>query len=149
MANLKFKVVLLFASVVELRATVREYAIKFGKNMKFIKNKNDRVRIVCSIRSPWVVYATQLRDEKTFQVKTYNVEHTCGMAFETDNLTSRYLCNKYVEHFKNSVKLSIRTFMKIVRNSLICKVSPSQAYRTKKKTLKQIKEMYIVHMLSF
>lgn len=90
MTNPKFRVVLLFKSVVEFRATIREYAIKIGKNMKFIKNKNDRVRVVCSTRSPWVVYATQVRDDKKLQVRTYNVKHTCGRAFKNDNLTSRY-----------------------------------------------------------
>ena len=91
MENPKFRVVLLFTSAVEFRATVREYAIKIGKNMKFIKNKNDEVRVVCSTRSPWVVYASQVRDEKKFQVRTYNVKHIYGRACENNNLTSRFL----------------------------------------------------------
>lgn len=106
--------------------------------MKFIKNEKEKVRVMCLIGCPWIVYATQVRDEKTFQVKTYNVEHTCGRVFKNYNLTSKYLCNKFVDHFKHNPKLSIGAFMNTVRSSLACEVSPTQAYRTRKKTLKQI-----------
>ncbi|KAL6312381.1 hypothetical protein AAG906_008057 [Vitis piasezkii] len=49
----------------------------FTVNM-FIKNEKDKVRVVCSVGCPWVVYAGQVRNEKTFQVRTYHAEHTCG-----------------------------------------------------------------------
>ena len=56
---------------------------------------------------------------------------------------SRYLRNNYVNHFRNNSKLCIGAFINIVRNSLACEVSPSQAYTTKKKALKQIQRTYI------
>ena len=97
--------------------------------MKFIKNEKDKV-MTCD--------ATQMRGGKTFQVMTYNSQHTCGRVFKKDNHMSRYLRNNYVNHFRNNSKLCIGAFINIVRNSLACEVSPSQAYRTKKKALKQI-----------
>ena len=51
---------------------------------------------------------------------------------------SRYLCNKYVNHFRNDPKLFIGAFVNTVRNSFAYEVSPSQTYRIKRKTLKQI-----------
>ena len=90
-----------------------------------------------------MVYVTQVRDEKSFQMRTYHAEHTCGRLFKNDNLNSRYLCKKYVDHFRNNSKLSIGAFMNTVRSSLACEVSPSQAYRTKKKALKQIQGTHI------
>ncbi|KAJ9700953.1 hypothetical protein PVL29_006333 [Vitis rotundifolia] len=139
----RFSVRLLFTSATELQVVVREYAIKNGRNVKFVKNEKDKVRVVCSIGCPWVVYAAQVRDEKTFQLRTYNVEHTCGRVFKNNNLTSRYLCKKHVDHFRNNPKLSSGAFMNTMRSSLACEVSPSQAYRTKKKTLKQIQGTHI------
>ena len=76
--NHQFSVRLLFTSATEFRAAVREYAIKNERNVKFVKNEKDKVRVVCSTGCPWVVYAAQVRDEKTFQGRTYNAEHTCG-----------------------------------------------------------------------
>lgn len=63
MVNPKFKVVLLFTSAVEFKAVVREYAVKNGRNVKFIKNEKDIVRVMCSTGSSWVVYAIQVKDE--------------------------------------------------------------------------------------
>lgn len=62
-ANLNFSVGLLFTSTTKFRSAVREYVIKNGKNMKFIKNEKDKV-MTCD--------ATQMRGGKTFQVMTYN-----------------------------------------------------------------------------
>lgn len=122
---------------------MREYAIKNGRNIKFIKNEKEKVRVMCSIGCPWIVYAIQVRDEKIFQVRTYNVEHTCGRVFKNYNLTSMYLCSKFVDHFKLNPKLSIGTFMNTVRSSLACEVFPTQAYRTRKKDTKtNIRNLY-------
>ncbi|KAJ9702864.1 hypothetical protein PVL29_004558 [Vitis rotundifolia] len=115
MANLEFNLGLLFIGVAEFKATAREYVIKNGRNVKFVETEKDRVKVVCSKECPWVVYATEVRDETTFQVRTYNGQHTCSR-----------VC-------KNNNKLSIGTFMNIVRTSLACEVSPSQTYRTKRK----------------
>ena len=46
----KFSVGLLFTSTAKFRAIVREYVIKNGRNVKFIKNEKDEVRVVCSAR---------------------------------------------------------------------------------------------------
>ncbi|KAJ9702962.1 hypothetical protein PVL29_004634 [Vitis rotundifolia] len=107
MINPQFSVGLLFTSATKFGVAMREYAIKNGRNMKFIKNEKDKV-----------VYATQVRDEKTFQVMTYNVEHTCGRVFKNYNITSRYLCNKFVDNFKHNPKLSIGAFLNTVKSSL-------------------------------
>lgn len=47
MVNPKFKVVLLFTSAVEFKVVVREYAVKNGRDVKFIKNEKDIVRVMC------------------------------------------------------------------------------------------------------
>lgn len=70
MINPQFSVGLLFTSIAKFKVAMREYAIKNGRNMKFIKNEKEKVRVMCLIGCPWIVYATQVRDEKTFQVKT-------------------------------------------------------------------------------
>ena len=52
MANPKFSVGLLFTCATEFRAAVRECAIKNGRNVKFVKNEKDKVRVVCSKGCP-------------------------------------------------------------------------------------------------
>ena len=141
--NHQFSVRLLFTSATEFRVAVREYAIKNERNVKFVKNEKDKVRVVCSAGCPWVVYAAQVRDGKTFRARTYNAEHTCGRVLKNDNLTLRYLCKKYVDHFRNNPKLSISVFMNTMRSSLVCELSPNQTYRIKKKAPKQIQSTHV------
>ena len=52
MANPKFSIGLLFTCATEFRAAVRECAIKNGRNVKFVKNEKDKVRVVCSKGCP-------------------------------------------------------------------------------------------------
>ena len=115
MSNPQLSVGLLFTGAIDFRDVARKYAIKNGRNM-FIKNEKDKVRVVCSVGCPWVVYAAQVRNEKTFQVRTYHAEHTCGRVSKNNNLTSRYLWKKYVDHFLNDPKLFIGVFMNTMRS---------------------------------
>ena len=72
-----------FADVYQFKETVREYNLKKGKDLSFVKNGKDKVIIVCKDKHcNYRVYGSKVKDEMTFQIKTYNPNHTCTRAYK-------------------------------------------------------------------
>ena len=56
-----------FADVYQFRKAVREYNLKIGNDLSFVKNNKNKVIIVCKDEHcNYKVYDSQVRDEMTF-----------------------------------------------------------------------------------
>lgn len=104
MTNVEFKVGMLFGSATEFRAAVREYAIKNGKNVKFVRNEKTRVRAVCRDGCRWMIFAFSMQNQNILQVKTYRKEYNCGRCFRTGMRTLRG-CQKSMDSIRRNPKL--------------------------------------------
>jgi hypothetical protein len=86
-----------FADVYQFREAVREYNLKIGKDLSFVKNDKDKVIIVCKDEHcNYRVYGSQVKDEMTFQIKTYNPNHTCTRAYKNSAINSRWISKRYI-----------------------------------------------------
>uniref|UniRef100_A0A2N9G9T6 SWIM-type domain-containing protein n=1 Tax=Fagus sylvatica TaxID=28930 RepID=A0A2N9G9T6_FAGSY len=84
-----------FADVYQFREAVREYNLKIGKDLSFVKNDKDKVIIVCKDEHcNYRVYGSQVRDEMTFQIKTYNPNHTCTRAYKNSAMNSKWISKR-------------------------------------------------------
>lgn len=48
---------------------VRTYAIHYGRNLKFKKNDNKRMRIICKVGFLWEAYCAKIPREETWKLK--------------------------------------------------------------------------------
>ena len=73
MSNLVLENGVKFADVYQFRKAMRDYNLKKMKDLSFVKNEKDKVIIVCKDEQcNYKVYGFKVRDEMTFQIKTYN-----------------------------------------------------------------------------
>ena len=85
------------------REALREYAIKKPVDIKFKLNEKKKISIYCINECGWRCYASQLPEELTFQIKTFNPEYTCPRSFKHSQVTSSYVAKKFMQEFdKNS-----------------------------------------------
>ena len=102
MADPKFKLGMVFSSGAVFKNAIREYSIKACKELKFKVNDRNRVRAVCKDEScKWVCYASEMKDTKTFQIRTYVPKHTCARTNKNRFCTATWMSNKYLEEFKD------------------------------------------------
>uniref|UniRef100_A0A2N9ILE3 SWIM-type domain-containing protein n=1 Tax=Fagus sylvatica TaxID=28930 RepID=A0A2N9ILE3_FAGSY len=94
-----------FADVYQFREAVRKYNLKIGKDLSFVKNDKDKVIIVCKDEHcNYRVYGSQVRDEMTFQIKTYNPNHTYTRAYKNSAMNSKWISKRYMETFRHDIK---------------------------------------------
>ncbi|KAL0373142.1 UNVERIFIED_CONTAM: hypothetical protein Scaly_0995800 [Sesamum calycinum] len=76
----------------------------------------------------------------SFQIREYNPNHQCARTYNVKNVNPAWLNKKYIDAFRADPKKNIKGF----RNDAIkrCNVSLFQAYRAKRRAVKEIEGDY-------
>ncbi|KAG5531216.1 hypothetical protein RHGRI_025988 [Rhododendron griersonianum] len=139
LGKVQFTVGMKFPSAKEFREAVREYSIKEGKDIKFVKNETTRVKAKCATEEcGWSVMASLSQKGESFQVKSHKSEHDCLRTFKVRHVTSMYLAEKYVDSIRSNPDMPLDHLQQRVRKDLVVDISHTQAYRAKRKALNLI-----------
>ncbi|KAK2993096.1 hypothetical protein RJ640_012633, partial [Escallonia rubra] len=136
-----------FASHLQLREAIRNYACKNGKSISFTKMENRRVRAVCCEGDcPWVLYASYMYRTTTLQVKTLKPEHTCSRTYEVDMVNYRWIARRIKSSLRSNPKWPVQAIADTLHESYNIEASKWQIYRAKKLSMEEIegncKEQY-------
>ncbi|KAF7120871.1 hypothetical protein RHSIM_Rhsim13G0222200 [Rhododendron simsii] len=136
LGKVQFTVWMKFPSAKEFREAVRDYSIKEGKDIKFVKNETTRVKAKCAtVDCGWSVMASLYQKGESFQVKTHKSEHDCLRSFKVRHVASKYLAEKYVDSIRSNHDMPLDHLQQRVRKDLVVDISHTQAYRAKRKAL--------------
>ncbi|KAI8548880.1 hypothetical protein RHMOL_Rhmol07G0308400 [Rhododendron molle] len=136
LGKVQFTVGMKFPSAKEFREAVREYSIKEGKDIKFVKNETTRVKAKCATEEcGWSVMPSVSQKGESFQVKSHKSEHDCLRSFKVRHVTSMYLAEKYVDSIRSNPNMPLDHLQQRVRKDLVVDISHTQAYRAKRKAL--------------
>ena len=128
-----------FTDVYQFREAVREYNLKIGNDLSFVKNNKDKVIIVCKDEHcNYRVYGSQVRDEMTFQIKTYNPNHTCIRAYKNSGITSRWIAKRYMKTFRHDIQKPTIALQQQIKGKWNVYVSRIQVYRARKMAVENI-----------
>jgi hypothetical protein len=128
-----------FGDVYQFREAVREYNLKKGKDLSFVKNEKDKVIIVCKDEHcNYKVYGFKVRDEMTFQIKTYNPNHTCTKAYKNSQLTSRWIAKRYMETFRHDIQKPTFALQQQIKGKWNVDISRMQVYMARKMAAENI-----------
>lgn len=134
-----FELGMVFSSKAEFRKAVQSHAIRTKRTLKFTKNDKVRVYVRCAgDNCQWRINLIKVKDEATFQIRQYNPKHKCPQTFNVKNVKTNWLCERYIDRFKSDPKRTVKGFRMDVIKELRCNVSKDQAYRAKRKALKEI-----------
>jgi adenine-specific DNA glycosylase len=59
-----------FNSLLDFKDAVRDWNVRNGYELKWVKNEGNRVRVVCARGCPYRVLCSQVGKERTFAIKT-------------------------------------------------------------------------------
>ncbi|KAF4350325.1 hypothetical protein F8388_010881 [Cannabis sativa] len=81
MKNPIFHLRMVFASKKVVKEALREYAIKNGRQIRFVKNDKRRIRVICQESCPFLFYASVMEDKIGYQIKKLIDEHDCQRVY--------------------------------------------------------------------
>nr|POE70302.1 hypothetical protein CFP56_49646 [Quercus suber] len=122
----------LFISLEQFKNAVTDYAVHGGWGIRF-KKKNEKiqVRVVCQDGCKWIAYVAKMRDEMTFQMRTYYGRHTCTRTFKNMRCTSKWLGKKLVGELSDHPNMTSSTIIKGAQEKYVVHISRSKAHRAK------------------
>jgi len=131
MENPVFKLGMCFSNAKEFREAIRNYAIKNGRQVRFTKSAQNKLRVVCSEGCDWLIYASKVQGKHTLQVKTFNPVHTCNRVLCVPQVSTKWLANKYCDRLRNNPTWPSASMKKTMKSENVLKLSRSMVYRAR------------------
>ncbi|RYQ83552.1 hypothetical protein Ahy_B10g102281 [Arachis hypogaea] len=138
MSQYKWEVGTVYASREEFKDNVTAYAVHTARSIRFRKCDLQRVRAVCSRDCPFWVYAAKVRGEKTWQLRSMNLTHTCTQAHRVGILHSKWLGKAFKKKVESNPKVKIKELVLKAQKKWNLTVTKSLATKTKQIALDQI-----------
>jgi hypothetical protein len=101
LGNPELKLKMKFSSIQLFREAVKQYNVRRGKDIKFVKNERAKCVAVC--RDPscqYRVYGKQMLTEASFELRSLRPKHTCSRVYKSSIVNSRWISDKLYDKFK-------------------------------------------------
>lgn len=128
-----------FPNMVVFRKLLREYHIKEGYEFKFLKNESRRVTVKCAHDCGFRLHASPMYEERSFQIKKIDQQHSCTRTYTNNNATSSWLSQRYLAKFSDALESKVSSMKKTIRREWLLNVSENKVYRAKRKALQLIR----------
>ncbi|GAU33369.1 hypothetical protein TSUD_364940 [Trifolium subterraneum] len=83
-----------FSTREEFKEAISIYVVTNNRDLRFIKNDKERVRVGCKDGCPFVALLSKVPGEDTWQLRTLNDEHKCMPEYRVKRLNANWLGKK-------------------------------------------------------
>lgn len=133
--NFKFQLGMKFNSLVDFKDAMIEYLILIRREVKFPKNDKIRVRVLCKSKGcSFKALVSQVENNTTFKMKTFERKHTCGRVFNNKTANSKWLTKKVDGKLLITKKVWLNDIINDMKKTYSIRVIVAQAWRAKKMT---------------
>ena len=131
----KFKLGMEFSSLKQFKQALMEHSVLNGREVKFFKNDDVRVRAICKRKCEFLVLCSKVGGSQTFRVKTLIDTHNYGRFFVNNNANKKWVSKIVVDKFRNVGRMTANEIIDDVRRSYSVAITPWRACRAKEITM--------------
>ncbi|KAL3529886.1 hypothetical protein ACH5RR_009208 [Cinchona calisaya] len=140
--DIEFEKGMLFTNVDAFRAALKDFVIQKGFPIQRLKNEKSRCTAKCGVEGcPWRIHASPVGDSTTFQIKTYNPQHTYMMDRKNPEATSDWIAKKLITVVRDNTDMTNKSILAEMRKYGV-QPSKMQVWTSKRKTLDAMKIHY-------
>ena len=97
------------------------------------KNDLQRVRVVYQEYCKFVAYLAKLSREKSYQLRTLNLEHTCTRSYKNLRCTSSYIARKLMKRVRRQPNMKLKDIQDVVHENFTLNITPGKVSRAREK----------------
>ncbi|VVA37008.1 PREDICTED: transposon [Prunus dulcis] len=131
MANRGFKIGLTFATAELFRKAVRIYSINCRRELIFMNNDCNKIRVVCEEGCPFVIHASSVSGSTYLEVKTFNPTHVCSKGTKNIHATASWLAKRYSGQLRLNPNWTASSFAEQVHQDYDYRPSRATVYRAR------------------
>ncbi|XP_052724458.1 uncharacterized protein LOC128194023 [Vigna angularis] len=146
MADYKWEVDTIFTDREEFKDAIRRYAVHAGRDLKFIKNDNRRVRVTCmggQGKCPWLAYCGYLPSRKIWQLRKIIDTHSCSRQLNIKLMNAKWLSQQIDRSLVENPSLKVNDIRTKALRKWNTNVSISKARRAKLIATRQVEGDFI------
>ncbi|CAK8576579.1 unnamed protein product [Lathyrus sativus] len=131
MDDYKWELRTYFATREDFKEAVRIYAIYSSRNLKFKKNDNKRMRVICKKGCPWESYCAKLQEDNTWQLRKIVDKHTYSRDYKVRFLNFKWLGKKIQSNVRENPNLKLIDVMEKTNQKWNVGINKTLAYKVK------------------
>ena len=131
--HIRFEKDMLFTTPKQFKEAVTDYVVHGGWGIRFVKNDLQRVRAVCQENCKFVAYLAKLPREKSYQLRTLNLEHTCTRSYKNPRCISSYIGRKFMKRVRRQPNMKLKDIQDAVHEKFTLNITPGKASRAREK----------------
>ena len=142
--HIRFEKDMLFTTPKQFKKAITDYVVHGGRGIRFAK-KNDlqRIRAVCQENCKFVAYLAKLPREKSYQLRTLNLEHTCTKSYKNPRCTSSYIARKLMKRVRRQPNMKLKDIQDAVHEKFIINIISGKASRAREKVREYVDGAHI------
>ncbi|XP_058749183.1 uncharacterized protein LOC131622170 [Vicia villosa] len=129
--DFKFQWGMEFSSLDEFRYAIREWSVLNGRQITFIKNESDRVRVVCRANCGFLMLCSKVSHKRTFAIKTIVDKHTCARVLDNKSANSRWVAKIVLKKMQTSQDVRITDIIQDLRQNYSVGITVCRAWKAK------------------
>jgi len=127
----KFKLGMEFGSLKDFKQALMKHSVLNGKEVKFVKNDQKRVRAICKKKCGFVIMASRVGGRETYRVKTLIERHKCGRVFGNKNANKDWIAQVLIDRFMNVGIMTVAQIIDEVKKTYSVGITPWRAGKAK------------------
>jgi len=131
-ADYEFKLGMEFSSMKEFKDAIRHWNVLNGHAIKMPTNEPGRVRVLCKEDCGYLVFCSKVGTSHTYQIKTFDKDHTCGRKQKNKSASSIWVANNVVvKKLQTNKKVTIEDIMDDMRKNHVVDITKGRAWKAK------------------
>jgi len=129
--SFKFRLEMKLCSMKDFKHALMEHSVLNGKEIKFVKNDDKRVRVVCKNKCGFLIMVSKVGGSQTFRVKTLVGSHRCGRVMFNKNANKDWVAQVLLDKFLDVGNMIVNQIIDEVRNNYSVGVTPLESCQRK------------------
>ncbi|KAK4396012.1 hypothetical protein Sango_1437800 [Sesamum angolense] len=136
--NLNLVVGMKFENAAQFRGVLRDWCIRNGVDLEFLRNEAARVTAKCK-SCEWRIHASPIQGGPTFQIKTIKGEHTCARTYDNKLANASYIAKRIENAIRDHPTIPVQQLKNRILSKCNVDVSRFKVMRAKKEALERIR----------
>ncbi|KAL0345413.1 UNVERIFIED_CONTAM: hypothetical protein Sradi_4372600 [Sesamum radiatum] len=138
--NVELVVGLTFENAQQYREVLRDWCVRHGYDIEWLKNENRRITVKCKHDGcDWRVHASPIMGGPTFQIKTIKGQHTCARTYDNSLAKTSIWQNGWRMQLGIIQNIPIQQLKNTILRKCNVEVSRFKVLRAKKTALEAIR----------
>ncbi|KAG8377309.1 hypothetical protein BUALT_Bualt08G0019900 [Buddleja alternifolia] len=121
------------------REALRDYCVRNGFDVEYIKNESDRITVTCKNQNcKCRLHASSIQNTKIFQIKSLKGGHSCAKTFNNKLAKSNYIAKRLEQMIRDNPHVSNDQLRNAINRKCGVEVSSAKVSRAKREAIDKI-----------